>query len=259
MRVVAGTLELKKVNVDDIASAAGVNKLNNVTNYARAACEYVHQQLVGMCTPLIRQTVARAVYVLTRLADLSKGLVDARRRSRWTSDAPVVDLANVDLYPYFTYEVKELYKKFVDAASRDCLEKLMDEFYGTRTIYWEYVTFGEVAELPMERSESSETKKALDSLASSLFARHKDRIVKNVALKMYNFLLVPVQADLPSHIQGHLSTMSDDDLAKVFDLAGTKAKLEAEHKLLNAKVDELNSLEQKFTSTASHFSHPKEK
>jgi len=44
----------------------------------------------------------------------------------------------------------------------------------------------------MDRTDADETKKAVDNLASQLFTRLRDRITKNVLLKFYNFLLVPM-------------------------------------------------------------------
>ncbi len=44
----------------------------------------------------------------------------------------------------------------------------------------------------MDRSDAEETKKAVDALAKDLFTRLRERITKNVLLKFYNFLLVPM-------------------------------------------------------------------
>jgi hypothetical protein len=38
---------------------------------------------------------------------------------------------------HFTYHVKDLFYKFVDSTAKVCKEKCMDEFYSTRTIYWD--------------------------------------------------------------------------------------------------------------------------
>jgi hypothetical protein len=52
----------------------------------------------------------------------------------------------------------------------------------------------------------------VDSLAKELFTRLRERITKNVLLKFYNFLLVPMQAELWTEIQGAVTTLSDDQV-----------------------------------------------
>jgi hypothetical protein len=46
-------------------------------------------------------------------------------------------LEDIDKYPYFTYHIKDLYSKFIDGTAKICKEKCLDEFYSTRTIYWD--------------------------------------------------------------------------------------------------------------------------
>ncbi len=153
--------------MDDIATAAGINKLNNVPNYAWAASDLAGQKSAEELLPLIDRAVRRACYILRRLPDIvERMMLDARRRSSPaagggpppTRDLPLlpasqsstmstlsplpgtvpVDVNNVELYPFYTYHVKDLYNKFVDQTARALHSKCLDEFYGTRTIFWEY-------------------------------------------------------------------------------------------------------------------------
>lgn len=172
-------LLVEKVTMDDIATAAGINKLNNVPNYAWAASDLAGQKSAEELLPLIDRAVRRGCYILRRLPDIvERMMLDARRRSSpaptpgggggggggggpspisrdlpllpssstTCSSSPLshlpgtnpVDVNNVELYPFFTYHVKDLYNKFVDQTARALHSKCLDEFYGTRTIFWEY-------------------------------------------------------------------------------------------------------------------------
>ena len=88
--------------------------------------------------------------------------------------------------PYFTFHVKDLYYKFVELTAQSCLEKCLDEFYDTRTIYWDLTEYADRS-LPMDRNDP-DTKRAVVDLATELFKETlQKRIIKNVLLKFYNF------------------------------------------------------------------------
>ena len=53
--------------MDDVATAAGINKLNNVPNYAWAASDLAQQKTQDAMLPLIEQLCERAVYIMKRL------------------------------------------------------------------------------------------------------------------------------------------------------------------------------------------------
>ena len=184
--------------------------------------------------PLIEQLTNRAVYVMKRLTDISEKVLESRKK-KWVEDlhseanGPVGgsslfthSVEDIDRYPYFTYHVKELFFKFIDATAKISKEKCMDEFYSTRTIYWdltsEYVFENRLVidswrshqrplssssssssisryadrSLPLERNDQEDTKSAVVNLATDLFNELRDRITKNVLLKFYNFFLVPM-------------------------------------------------------------------
>ena len=65
-------------------------------------------------------------------------ILDGRRKNKWENHGGEVDVNNIDMYPFFTYHVKDLYIKFVDRTAKVVQQKCLDEFYGTRTIFWEY-------------------------------------------------------------------------------------------------------------------------
>jgi len=262
-RGVSAGLVLSAVSMDDVATAAGINRLNNVPNYARAACDVVAVRTEEMFRPLIEQMAQRAVYVLGRLTDLVKGMMEQKKKSSaWSEGAAhgaagsAVSLVDsVELYPFFTYHVKELFTKFVDSTAKTCLSKCMDEFYGTRTIFWEYTEYAD-ASLSIERAPNEEAKKAVEALATSLFERQKERITKNVLLKMYNHMLVPVQTQLWSFVQSRVSTLSNEDLTRIFDMESTKERLKKEEEALKKELQKLNDDEAKFHKCANQFSHP---
>jgi hypothetical protein len=60
-----------------------------------------------------------------------------------------------------------LYNKFVERTATALASKAMDEFYGTRTIFWEYTEYADT-KLPMDRSDADETRRYSLSLSLSI-------------------------------------------------------------------------------------------
>lgn len=149
----------------------------------------VQQKSQDSFIPLIEQLTSRAVYIMRRLTDIAERILESRKRR--PEDISNVSVEDTDQYPYFTYHVKDLYFKFVDNVAKTCKEKCMDEFYSTRTIYWDLTEYSEKT-LPLDRSGQEDTKKVVLELAKQLFETLKTRITKNVMLKFYNFFLVPM-------------------------------------------------------------------
>jgi hypothetical protein len=254
-KAVADHQKLPEVSMDDIATAAGINKLNNIPNYAWAASDLAQQKSHEELLPLIEQTTRRAVYILKRLTDIADRMLEARKRSKWENTVQPVDVNNIDMYPFFTYHVKDLFSKFVEKVATQMLSKCLDEFYSTRTIFWEYTEYAD-RNLPLDRSDAEETKKAVDSLARELFTRLRERITKNILLKFYNFLLVPMQTELWSEIQGRISTLSDEQLDQIFEVNATKSKLKEDEKALRQLIEHYSQQEELFLEASTHFSHP---
>lgn len=138
--------------------------------------------------PLIEQLTSRAVYILKRLTDVAERIMEGRKKR--ADDGFSVD--DIEQYPYFTYHVKDLYFKFVDSVAKVCKDKCLDEFYSTRTIYWEMTENEKVLNLPQAEKSADETRKLVIEQAKNLFEMIKDRIEKNVKLKFYNFFLLPM-------------------------------------------------------------------
>lgn len=78
-RAVVTHTELGGVSFDDIASAAGLNRLNNVPNFGWAASDLAGAKSREAFVPLIEQLTARVVFVVKRLAKLSDSLIEAGR------------------------------------------------------------------------------------------------------------------------------------------------------------------------------------
>jgi len=185
---------MSDVAPDDVATAAGINKLNNIPNYAWAASDLAQQKAQDAFVPLIEQLTSRAVYIMKRLTDISEKVLESRKK-KWNEDLHTVASNNVDdidRYPYFTYHVKDLFNKFVESTAKQCKEKCLDEFYSTRTIYWDLTSEFSNRNLPLERNDQEDTKKQVINLSTELFNELRDRITRNVMLKFYNFFLVPM-------------------------------------------------------------------
>lgn len=69
---------------------------------------------------------------MKRLTDISEKMLVNKKNGFEESF-----ISNVEQFPYFTYHVKDVYFKFIENTAKICKEKCMDEFYCTRTIYWD--------------------------------------------------------------------------------------------------------------------------
>jgi len=249
-KAVAEHTEISEVTMDDVATAAGINKLNNIPNYMWAASDLAAQKSQDAFVPLIEQLTSRAVYIMKRLTDIAEKILESRKK-KWTGG----NVDDVDRYPYFTYHVKDLYGKFVDSTAKVCKDKCMDEFYSTRTILWDFTEFAD-KNMPVERNDQDDTKIAVVNLATELFNSLRDRITKNVLLKFYNFFLVPMQIELWNEIQGKVNSLADGSLEQIFEVSATKDKLK--NKITTLQDDLAKSAEQDklFMEYANSFSHP---
>jgi hypothetical protein len=271
-RAVMQHSRLGDVSVDEVASAAGVNRLNNVPNYGWAASDIAAHKTRDTFVPLIEQLTQRVVYIVKRLASLADSLIEAQRvravaeRSAALAGPGAVasgaggadagdDVYAPEHYPYFTHHVKDLFFKFVDSAAAECKAKCIDEFYSTRTLYWHLSEYGE-RKLPTDRAQGDEARKAVLDLATELFEETRQRIVSNVLLKFYNFFLVPLQGALATDLQGRITTLSDKSLEQLFHLTEMQARLSHLEKRSGERLRQLASQDEKFRAAASAFAHP---
>jgi len=250
-KAVAGRTIIPEVTMDDVATAAGISKLNNVPNYAWAASDLAQQKSQDAFVPLIEQLTNRAVYIVKRLTDITEKILEGRKK-KWLEDMGF-STEDVDKYPYFTYHVKDLYYKFIDGTAKICKEKCMDEFYSTRTIYWDLTSEYSDRQLPLERNDQDDTKNAVVHLATELFNELRDRITKNVLLKFYNFFLVPMQSELWNEIQGKVNTLPDSALDQIFEVQQTKEKIKDHAKGLQDELAKLSEKDKQFVQFAAAF------
>jgi len=245
--------EISEVTMDDVATAAGINKLNNVPNYAWAASDLAQQKTQDAMLPLIEQLCERAVYIMKRLTDVAEKISDSRRK-KWQSSMRDSKGDTLEQSPYFTHHVKDLYFKFVDQTAKHVKEKCMDEFLSTRTIYWDLTEHPDKT-MPVTKNQE-DTKAAVVDLSKQLFASLRSRIMKNVLLKFYNFFLVPMQTELWSEIQGKVTSLSDTSLTQVFEVKSTKDKLVNDEKVLKTTLQKMSEQDASFLEASTQFSHP---
>jgi len=251
-RAVSEHTEISEVTMDDVATAAGINKLNNIPNYSWAASDLAQQKSQEAFVPLIEQMTNRAVYIMKRLTEISEKVLESRKK-KWMEDLNA-SVDDIDRYPYFTYHVKDLFYKFVDVTAKTCKEKCMDEFYSTRTIYWELTSEYADRNLPLERNDQDDTKTAVVKLATDIFNLLRDRITSNVLLKFYNFFLVPMQHELWTEIQGKVNCLSDSALEQIFEVSATKEKLKLAMQSLEDDLKRAGEQDKLFMEHAGTFS-----
>jgi len=263
-KAVSDHTEIPEVTMDDVATAAGINKLNNIPNYAWAASDLAQQKSQDAFVPLIDQLTNRAIYIMKRLTDITQKVLEGRRKKwledmnhshiSYASNSHFDSVEDLDKYPYFTYHVKDLYNKFVDITAKLCKEKCMDEFYSTRTIYWDLTSEYADRAMPLERNDLDDTKAAVVHLSTELFNELRDRITKNVLLKFYNFFLVPMQSELWNEIQGKVNCLGDASLEQIFEVTSTKDKLRETTKQSQEELARLTEKDKQFMQFASSFS-----
>jgi len=130
----------------------------------------------------------------------------------------------------------------------------MDEFYSTRTIYWELTSEYADRNLPLERNDQDDTKTAVVKLATDIFNQLRDRITQNVLLKFYNFFLVPMQSDLWTEIQAKVNCLSDSALEQIFEVSATKEKLKHSIQLHEDELKRAAEQDKMFMEYSSTFS-----
>ncbi|KAN0039651.1 hypothetical protein ACTA71_007452 [Dictyostelium dimigraforme] len=275
-KAVCDNSKISEVKMDDIATASGINKLNNIPNYAWAASDLTSLISRDTFVPLIEQLCERAMYIMKRLTDIADKVIDSRRKSRCIGSSPFggnglnnnnnnnnsnndrlsnTDMDNLDQYPFFTHHVKNLYYDFVHRAAKGCKEKCMDEFYSSRTIYWELTEHPD-SSLPSIRNDHHETKTAVCQLATKLFDSIRQRITKNVLLKLYNFFLVPMQTDLWNEIQAQITCLSNEQLEQLFEVQATREQLKQEEKKQQQILEKYSQIDEQFLKAASLFCRP---
>ena len=248
--VIAG-LEIKDSSSDVMSTAAGINRLNNVPNYAWAACEIASQEARKHLVPLVKQLSKRAQYVIERLPSIARQIMDNRRATKWSA-SPALLATDVEQYPYFAFAVLDLFRSLVVDTIRECEKLCLNEFLDTRTVYW-YLAEDKQGKLPIDRFAGESAQQAVATLAAEVFATLRDRISENVQIKFFNFLLVPLQTQLVASVQERTNILSDEDLESKFEVAATKTKLAEDERTLAAQVDALREMEGALLENATRF------
>jgi len=263
-------ISMGKLSADDIATAAGPQKLNSASSCTWAASDIAQRQIQKALLPLIDQLFVRATYIMKRLVNVADGMMDNSKKNKkrgvQVSGLGVTPAGNngeideLDQFPYFTYAVKDLYNKFVDTTAEECRRKCKDEFFCTRLIHWELTNL-DGKTLTFTKSENKDdVKKAVVNLANELFIKIRDRICKSVLLKSYNYFLVPMQTDVWSEIQGNITGLTDDQLQELFEVAVTKQRLTGAENDMKGILNTFGEQETLFMGYANGFSKltPKE-
>ena len=268
---------MREISLDEVATAAGVNKINNVPNYTWAACELASQESKQALQPLLKQLHKRCVYIMKRLPVIAKRVLDGRRKTKWNAQPQLVH-EDIEQYPYFIYHVVELFEQFVDKQATLCHQKCVDEFLDTRTIYWH---LSENDQQKLAFPSDSDDKSAVINLSRSVFTKLRDTISYNIQvtfhpsefvfffgnfnflyaqclrqLKWYNFFLVPLQTALWNEVQEAVNVLSEEDLQQKFEVVATKKRLEKKIAALKENVSNLEVQEQLLLKASTLYSHP---
>lgn len=274
-RAVAEHIEMTDIPLDDVATAAGPQKLNNVSALAWSASDLARRQSMRSFLPLIDQLIKRSVMIMKRLPDIAlKMMANAKAKTRagptagpvrsttllnrtssafGQSQQPEFDIG-VDEFPFFTHHVKDLYEGFISTIAEECRDKCMDEFYCTRLIYWENTKVS--APSSSKKDVNSDVKDAVQGLAAKIFESIKERITRNILLKCHNFFLAPMQSPLWGEIQSKVSVLANPMLEELFEATQTTQRLKDEEKNLRMILDKFGQQESLFQAASHAFSHP---
>ena len=260
-RLVSTHLRIPAVSDDDIATAAGIPVLANTPNTLWAASDIARQKSQDTFVPLVAQLAKRAEHVLCRLADIAESLMDERTQRVDDDDDDNNNNSDVECNEddsssrssssstYFVTFVKDRYMAFIEDASARCQEACMHEFHSSCTVHWDLTANS--SDKPAAPSTTSEVR----DLAASLFDTLKQRIVSNVIVKFYQFLLVPLDAPLWAAMQKQVSELADDTLEQLFCADTLRRNCADKAAALEATAAELAEEESAFVKVAHNFAH----
>jgi len=288
-KAVALNTDIGSVSSNDVATAAGPNNLNNVSNISWAASDIAQKKVQRSFLPLIDQLYKRATYVIKRLASIVETILDSKKkqeskaRSQFNNSqtppnisAPQMggwglsgfgsqnsygmgmspqDSVSAEDYPHFVHSVKSLFYKFVDKTASACKEKCMDEFYCTRIIYWNQKFYDQKKLPELNGADEEEIREIVSESSQDIFNNTRERIAENVLLKCYNYFLVPMQSELWGEIQGKITILSDEQIAELFEVDSTKKTLQDEKNHLDQMLLAFGEQEKLFLEAAKKFSN----
>ena len=275
-KAVAAVLEMDDLPLDDIATAGGPGKLNNLTSVAWAASDLARRAVHHTFLPLLDHLIKRATAVMVRLTEIAtKMMIQTykKNKSRQQASGGQVGGGRVgtlrgaaaqqqqefdispEEFPYYTHHVKDLFAEFVAHVADECREKCMDEFYCTKLIYWEHNQATNAA-AAASTDKQQLTPDAVHALAKDIFNATKLRITRNILLKCHNYFLVPMQSPLWGEIHGKVSSLSNQQLEELFEVPLTTLRLKDEQRTLQHILDRFVQQEANFQSASHSFSHP---
>jgi hypothetical protein len=268
-KAVAGGLVMEELPMDDVATAGGPNKLNNVTTVAWAASDLARRAVHRSFLPLLDQLIRRATAIMVRLTEIAtKMMIQSYKKNKSRQNASGTGARSVgtlrgqssnqqqdfdispEEFPYYTHHVKDLFAEFVDHVADECREKCMDEFYCTRLIYWE------VQQGQGKQANAAYTAENVHAFAQDIFNSTKLRITRNILLKCHNYFLVPMQSPLWGEIHGKVSSLSNQNLEELFEVPLTTQRLQDEQRTLQHILDKFVQQEANFQTASHAFSHP---
>ena len=219
---------------DDVIIAIGTPALGggNGGSYrvrAEAACALACRRAEGALAPLIAQLCERATYVMKRLAPIAARLIsecDDLKMSTLKNEG----LEEVKEDSRFVHFVCERYAALIDAEGARCAEMCAQEFHSVGA-----VCFAMVEEVPRGSEEEEEEEEengekeavaAVREMEGRVFEKIRERVVRNVVLRVYNGLVVPMEGELWAGLQKEVGEIGDEAVEGLFEAQRMKGELE---------------------------------
>jgi hypothetical protein len=256
--VVANRAEIAEPSLADVANAAGVNKLSNSTDITWSAADLAQHKSKDAFAPLIRQLGSRSAYIMKRLGEISRRMMENRRKGAlvWVGGESEIQLENVDdatKYVSFRHFVRDAFDRFIDMQTQVMIQKCLDEFYSTRTVHYSLSEEAEAQVGEVDTSQPDALKEAVVTMSKHIYGKLRTRITKNTLLKVYNFLLVPMQGGLWSALQASVSSLSDEELQQKFEVTSTIQKLQSTERTLLEKIENTKNVQLEVQRAAAAF------
>lgn len=255
-QVVANRAEIAEPSLADVANAAGINKLSSSTDVSWSAADLAQHKSKDAFVPLIRGLASRAAYVMKRAGDIARRMMETRRRNAEVFGASSIeDVNDATKYVSFRHFVSDTYNSFIDQQTQILVQKCMDEFYSTRTVHYSLSEEAQAATggADVDLSNPDQLRETVVSMSRHIFGRLRSRITKQTLLKVYNFLLVPMQGALWSALQSSVSSLSDADLQKKFEVTSTMQRLQSAERSVLETIENTKTLQVDVQRAAASF------
>jgi len=175
---------------------------------------------------LIEQLIERCIFVMKRIPEIVGILLGGKDYNQNPKNKFEIDRHH--FAPLATY-LKDLFNAAVDKHSERFKHQCMEEFYSSKTIFW-FMS----EEFPPEEIQK-------ENIATKIFEQVKDRILKNVLRKMYNFFLLPFfQEELWDEIQTHIFKMDQSTLEEILDSNSIEDHLDHELEELEISLERIH-------------------